>query len=965
MGLVSQQITNILGGVSQAPVASRNESEWTEQINAFPRAKLGLTRRPPSVHTAVLDSTDLSGAFVQRLGAYNVVVASGAIKVFHALTGLAQTVIVKSGLPYVAAAGVLKGIAVDDTAFILNTGVTAMRGGAVSSVVVYEAYVPVRQGDYSTKYSIVLNGQASTVTTNDNTGAAAAQNITTLYIAQALRAAILANVVYGAAFTVDIYGSTLRIARADGADFTVATSDGIGDKALVPIKGAAQEFADLPETAKPGSIVAIIGNGTSAFTTYYVQYISSGIPTEKGTWREVTGPAITNGLLASTLPIRIAKNGDLFKGSMAVRPPNGSITSTAFSKMKFTVLDNTVYPKGTEYDVAVYWGAGPFDFDLFVYTVTGETETANTIAAALKLLVDAHVNWVATVSGNTVEVENTIPATAPKIVATPAFDVSTHFWSPDVTMVPNEHAGKTLYNLTTGRSAVIVSNSVNVIITTYTTGDLYTRGDVCVVRGAGTYFLVEQCPWSVRSTGDETTSPSPSFCGRTITDLFVHQGRLGFVYGANVALSRAGDLYTFWRKTATAILASDPIYATGIGASSFHSAVEWNDAMYLWTEKAQYVLVGEPVLTPTTVGLTKVSEYHNVATVRPVVAGQRVFFVALHSGFLHLMDYHTKGYQKVHEASDVGQAIPTYLTGTPRSLVADESLGIVVVNTDTNAGHSLFCYSYAYEADQLVLSAWGRWNFGAGNILAMDIVDGVLMLIQGYTAGTCLNAVVFDAALLLVYENVSLFNGAGVFIGVESYDGGPNIVSYNALPAYLDRHVRSASSGVTAVFAAGVTTWTLPYAVSLTGTEGVLAVCLDNPSDLLVTTRPSATSVAAIGDYTAQDVHIGVLYDSKHTLSTLFVRNKGIAETRGRLQLRWLRVGYKNLTSITVTVATPGRADRTYTVASRILKDGEFLVPILERNTDSTLSITTGSAGADVLVDYSWEGTHHTRERAL
>lgn len=486
---------------------------------------------------------------------------------------------------------------------------------------------------------------------------------------------------------------------------------------------------------------------------------------------------------------------------------------------------------------------------------------------------------------------------------------------------------------------------------------------VRVVKTGPSEFTVEACPWVDRASGDDTTNPFPSFIGSALEDIFIYDGRLGFLSNDKIVLSRSGDYYNLFRETVTQILANDPIDVTGSisGLRRADWAMAWNEALYIFADgKAQYVLAGDQNgLTSSTVSLRKVSDYRYDPAVRPVAAGQRVFFVALKSERPAVMEYHLKGYQKIHVAVDVSLHVPTYFNGTSRALAVDDAEGLLLFLTD----ECLYCYNYRTNADEERLqSAWGKWTFGSGDTLAITLDDGVVNMIQAYTDGTCLNLIILDPEQLLIYEGFLAWDGGYDFDAVIFYDGGPDATENTVRPAHLDRYVDT-NGDLVAVWDGTYTVWTLPYATAMDGSEGVIGVTGENPGVLLATTQLSATTVRALGNYTGSTTRAGVRYNTTERLSTLFPRSRDSdnAELRGRLQLRWLRVQYLDAVNLTVTVSSTGRADRVYTVTSTYPKNGELLVPVGLRNLEAIITINAGTAGADAITSLSWEGTYHAR----
>jgi len=186
---------------------------------------------------------------------------------------------------------------------------------------------------------------------------------------------------------------------------------------------------------------------------------------------------------------------------------------------------------------------------------------------------------------------------------------------------------------------------------------------------------------------------------------------------------------------------------------------------------------------------------------------------------------------------------------------------------------------------------------------------------------------------------------------------------------YLDRLVTDSTLGVSATFASGITTWTLPYSIAGDGSEGTLVVIDGVTGACLPSTRPALNQISVAGaNRVGSPVFIGLKYSTSYTFSQISIRadgGTGKVDTRGRLQLRYVSIFYEDSTDFTVTVSAPGKTARTYTYSSSSPQSGTFLVPILEHNTDLTLAVCCSNAGSFGWSGYEWEGTLYTRARPL
>ena len=57
MSLITQEIKNLVAGVSQQPAILRHPEQLEQQLNGFSSEAAGLQKRPPSIHIANLGLT--------------------------------------------------------------------------------------------------------------------------------------------------------------------------------------------------------------------------------------------------------------------------------------------------------------------------------------------------------------------------------------------------------------------------------------------------------------------------------------------------------------------------------------------------------------------------------------------------------------------------------------------------------------------------------------------------------------------------------------------------------------------------------------------------------------------------------------------------------------------------------------------------------------------------------------------
>jgi len=169
-------------------------------------------------------------------------------------------------------------------------------------------------------YTITVTG-ADTFTYADPVGGTTSGNCTvvhepnyspsTVEIAGALKTSLATAL--GGTFTVTNGTGEyiVRIAKNDGTDYTLGSSDTKTSLATVPIKGTIDSISDLPVTAEHGFIVKILGAASTGLDDYYVKFATNaGSGFGLGVWQETVAPGITYLFDATTMPHVLIRNND-------------------------------------------------------------------------------------------------------------------------------------------------------------------------------------------------------------------------------------------------------------------------------------------------------------------------------------------------------------------------------------------------------------------------------------------------------------------------------------------------------------------------------------------------------------------------------------------------------------------------------------------------------------------------------
>lgn len=113
--------------------------------------------------------------------------------------------------------------------------------------------------------------------------------------------------------------STIHLKREDGGDFTVQVEDSRSNTHMSVAKSRVQRFSDLPTVAPKDFLVEVVGDQTSNFDNYFVNFQcdNAGSSFDKGTWKETVKPGIKWKIDAATMPHALIREAN---GSFTFKP---------------------------------------------------------------------------------------------------------------------------------------------------------------------------------------------------------------------------------------------------------------------------------------------------------------------------------------------------------------------------------------------------------------------------------------------------------------------------------------------------------------------------------------------------------------------------------------------------------------------------------------------------------------------
>ena len=350
MAEFNYSIDSVLGGVSQQAPSVRRPDQCIQLDNGYINLTDGLHKRAPTEHMVrafVTGSIPAAGSKIHTIDRgdgqrFVVVISSGDIKVYDE-NGTAKTVNNLSAdlATYCACPdpmSMLKLVTVQDTTFILNTGIIASTNNAVTSpaaAYTREAYIYVRAANYNQTYRVrikTIAGSEQTFEANTwdgtkNTGvtgpggagtlvpATGYLNVNTEAIAEDLKSKInIQTGVHG--FTATRYGSLIQLTSSSGINDFIRVEDTVGNTSLNLVYRQIDQAENfLPETCRDGFKIKVIGDRDRDIDDYYLEFIgdkNDSLTVGKGYWEETVAPSTYIRMSAATLPHTLTWNGSSF-----------------------------------------------------------------------------------------------------------------------------------------------------------------------------------------------------------------------------------------------------------------------------------------------------------------------------------------------------------------------------------------------------------------------------------------------------------------------------------------------------------------------------------------------------------------------------------------------------------------------------------------------------------------------------
>ena len=289
-----------------------------------------------------------------------------------------------------------------------------------------------------------------------------------------------------------------------------------------------------------------------------------------------------------------------------------------------------------------------------------------------------------------------------------------------------------------------------------------------LIRNANDTFTFKKYDgWLEGLVGDNETNPTPSFIETvdniepTIRDIFFFKNRLGFITERTVILSEVGNYGNFWRTTTAAVLDSDHIdtIVDSTKVISLEYATYLEDAMLLFSDKAQFKLEGGRVLSPKDVQVTPTTAHEINVNVRPLFMNDKVFFCAIRGDYTAVMQYEVNATSSTSNAVDISAHIQMYIPATVTKL-SGSPINNMLFLTSSDADDSIWVYKYYDSGADRVQSAWFKWTYNGAIYHAFSLGRNLNILINRNNAVAATNWVVGNG----VWDNSKLWDNSQLWV---------------------------------------------------------------------------------------------------------------------------------------------------------------------------------------------------------
>jgi hypothetical protein len=258
-------------------------------------------------------------------------------------------------------------------------------------------------------------------------------------------------------------------------------------------------------------------------------------------------------------------------------------------------------------------------------------------------------------------------------------------------------------------------------------------------------FTFGPIDYTPRKTGDDITSPQPSFIGKKITSTFFYSDRFGVLSEDNVFLGVANDRKNLFVKSALVQTASDPIdlNVSSVKPVKLSDVLPSPQGLILFSVQQQYQLytTDSAALTPTTAVIKSLSNYEMATDVAPKDVGTTPVFITKVPGYTKLFTLALRDIEQPPIVVDISKTVLEWIPDTVDGLTVSPPNSVVILS-DRSTSY-FYVYKYYNNGESDLFQSWVKWKI-PGTIESAEIINDTLFIVSQHESEYTLESITLD-----------------------------------------------------------------------------------------------------------------------------------------------------------------------------------------------------------------------------
>jgi hypothetical protein len=478
-----------------------------------------------------------------------------------------------------------------------------------------------------------------------------------------------------------------------------------------------------------------------------------------------------------------------------------------------------------------------------------------------------------------------------------------------------------------------------------------------LVRTNATTFTLSQVDWEGAQVGSTVvggTNPQASFVTKTINKMVFFRNRLVMLSDENVIMSRPGNFFNFWAKTAQTFSNVDPI---DLSCSSTYpaivfDAIQVNTGLVIFTKNQQFMLTTDSdVLNPNTAKINRLSSYNFNFKTNPVNLGTTIGFLDnanKYSRFFEMANIRREGEPEVVEQSKV---VSQLFEKDLKIISNSRENGLILFSEEDTS--TLYGYRYFTSGNERILQAWFQWTL----------------------TGTIQYHCMLDDALYVVVRNGSSNKDQLLKYSIKLDDNGHFVTAGEDYPIHLD-HCKSVTTGG-GTYNSTTNKTTFPKPTGFESSNDIAAYDIDSGTNLgrFAEVTINGSNLEISGNWSGETFLIGYQFEMQVELPKIFFTYQAGSATRKdtrsdlivhRVKFNFGKVGLYKMEVDRVGVNKPlfiqeveSTIADAYTANNvGFVPDLQGVVPCYERNKNLVITVKSKHPSPATIISYQWEGKY-------